>query len=331
MILGALVFFLSLLISIYGTPIVRNISIRYGILDKPDGILKNQPEPVPYLGGISVFVSFLIPLLLIYDFDKKELGMLLGGSIIIILGLIDDIGGLTPYIKFFGQILATYIMIKSGVFINIVFVPTPLNYIVTFLWIIGTINAFNFIDIIDGFASGIAIIASAFLLFFSIINGKTEITIFCMALIGSILGFLKYNYPPASIYLGDTGAMFIGFILGSLMIPISYTKYNFLGFINPLLILGIPLFEIIFVSLIRISKGKSPLIGSKDHFPLRLKRKFNLTTKQLINILFIIGFILGLLSIFNYHLTLNSSAILLSVILIIFILSGIMLSKIKME
>lgn len=141
---------LSFLLSFYGTPIARKVALRYNILDKPDGRLKRQKEPVPYLGGVIVYFAFISPISLMFEFNKPLLGILFASSILLLVGLFDDLRALTPGIKFTFQIIATYILIKSGIFINLIFIPPWLNAALSFLWLLTAINAFNIIDIMDG-------------------------------------------------------------------------------------------------------------------------------------------------------------------------------------
>src|SRR3972149_8900988 len=273
-----LTFFLSFFLSIYGTPIARKAALDYGIVDKPDGKLKTHKEPTPYLGGLSIYLAFLLSLSFTFDFKKEVLGIILAGTIILLLGLIDDFGVLTPLNKFIGQLIATFILIKAGVMITVVILPQWLAIALTFLWIVGITNGFNIIDVMDGLSTGIAFWVSIFFFIIAALNGKTMIATMTMALAGSLLGFLRYNFEPAKIYLGDAGSMFIGIILGSLAMTGSYSFVNNVGFIAPLLILGVPIFDTFLVMYIRLLRGQSIFKGSSDHFALRL-RKWALSKK----------------------------------------------------
>jgi len=265
---------LSSLLGLYGTPLARNAAVKFGIVDRPDGRLKVQREPVPYLGGLAIYMAFLLTLAFTFEFSQELLGIVLGGTIIVLLGLIDDFGVLTPEVKFAGQIIAAFVLIKSGTMIYLVFIPYWLRVFLTGIWVVGVTNAFNIIDVMDGLSAGVAVIAAVTLSIVAITNGKVMVAIMAIALAGAALGFLKYNFHPARIYMGDTGSMFLGFTLASLSIGNtvgSYTRANFFGFLAPVLILGVPIFETAFVMFFRFRRRQSMFHGSNDHYAIRLK------------------------------------------------------------
>jgi UDP-GlcNAc:undecaprenyl-phosphate GlcNAc-1-phosphate transferase len=256
----------------WGTPVARQAALRFGIVDRPDGQLKRQTEPVPYLGGLAVYLAFLIALALVFEFDRRVLGLLLSGTLVLLLGLIDDLGVLSPAVKLAGQLVACWVLIKSDVMIHVVWLPPWAQVALTILWLLTAANALNLMDIMDGLAPGVALTACVALVVATAANGDHVIPVMAAALAGSLLGFLPYNWRPARIYLGDSGSLFLGLMLGALSMTGKYTAYNRVGFVAPLLILGLPLFDTAFVSVVRIAKGSSPFRGSPDHFPLRLLR-----------------------------------------------------------
>jgi UDP-GlcNAc:undecaprenyl-phosphate/decaprenyl-phosphate GlcNAc-1-phosphate transferase len=276
----ALAFGLALVISLYTTPLMRTAALRFGIVDRPDGRLKQQAEPVPYLGGLAIYLSFLLALTATRRFDSTEvLGMLLGGAIAVILGLIDDLGVLSPGIKLAGQVVAVLTLINASVYIKLGFLSPPVAIILSFLWLLGIINAFNLIDVMDGLAAGVAAAASFILFLIAAVNGRQTYAILLAALCGSLVGFLRYNVPPARIYMGDTGSMFIGLMLGALAMNNSYTRHNLVASVAPVVILGVPIFDMLFVMYVRYRRGLPVFLGSPDHFALRL-RKWRLSTAQ---------------------------------------------------
>ncbi len=268
----AVSFLLSLLVALYLTPILRDAARRFGIVDSPDGKLKNQKEPVPYLGGIAVFAAVLFPVSLFLRFSDKVSGLLLACSIIVLLGLIDDIGRLSPRIKLLVQVIAVFLMIKAGIRIRVEAIPPPACIALTFLWMIVMTNGFNLIDVMDGLASGVAAVSTVFLAAVFALKGNDMGLILCLSVLGSLLGFLWYNRPAAQIYLGDTGSLLLGFLLGGLAIEGDYTARNPYGWVTALAIFAVPLFEIVFVSFLRFRRGVSIFKGSPDHFSLRLRR-----------------------------------------------------------
>jgi UDP-GlcNAc:undecaprenyl-phosphate GlcNAc-1-phosphate transferase len=276
---GAAAFAASLLLSLYLTPIFRDSARRFGIVDRPDGGLKTQKEPVPYLGGLAVYGSVLFPVAIFLRFSDRLMGLLLASTLIVLLGLIDDIGRLSPRIKLLVQVVAVFLMIKSGIRIRIELFPPLACVALTFLWMIVMTNGFNLIDVMDGLAGGVACVSAAALAVVFLLQGKPIGMVACLSLTGALLGFLRYNRPPAQIYLGDTGSLLLGFFLGGLAIDGDYTLWNPSGWLTPLAIFAVPLFEIAFVSYLRFRRGASILAGSRDHFSLRL-RKWRLSTGQ---------------------------------------------------
>jgi len=291
-ILYFLTFSLAFSLSLYLTPLVRKAALQFGVVDKPDGKLKQHRAPVAYLGGLAIYLSFLISLALTFSFDKEVLGLLLGGTIIVVLGLIDDFGVLSPVVKLCGQCIAIFALMRSGIYIKLAFLPWYVTFPLSFFWLIGIINAFNIIDVMDGLSSGVAFTCSLALFVVGVLNSSMVIAIMAIALGGSLLGFLRYNFEPAKIYLGDTGSMFIGMMMGSLAMIGSYTSNNIIACLAPVIILGVPIFDTLFVMYIRWLRGMSIIAGSPDHFALRL-RKWRLSTRQTVIASYFISAMLG--------------------------------------
>ncbi len=255
------------------TPWMARTAGRIGLVDRPDGALKTQRAPVPYLGGLSVFVAFLAAVAAFGELTRPALAILLGGTLVMALGLLDDMGRLSPLAKLAGQGLAVATAMKAGVGIHIVFLPEWLSPVLTFLWLLGVTNAMNIIDVMDGLAGGVGMAACAVFLVLSLTADQAAEALLAAALLGALAGFLRYNIHPARIYLGDAGSLFAGFVLGALSLTGVYARNNQVALLAPLLILGVPLFDTLFVSVIRLRRGRSPLLGSPDHFALRLLRR----------------------------------------------------------
>jgi UDP-GlcNAc:undecaprenyl-phosphate GlcNAc-1-phosphate transferase len=273
MLLYTLTFVFALILSLYLTPLMRRAALQFGIVDQPDGKLKKHKKPMPYLGGIAIYLAFLLALAFSFtpEFNKEVLGLLLAGTIVLLLGFIDDLGFLKTWVKFAGQLIAVLVLVKSGIFIKLVFLPNYISIPLTFLWLVGMINAFNIIDVMDGLAAGVAFFASVAFFCVALLNGRIMIAIVAITLAGSLLGFLRYNVNPAKIYMGDTGSMFLGLMIGALAMIGSYTEKNFLGFLAPFVILGIPIFDTFQVMVARWKKGIPVVRGSPDHYALRLR------------------------------------------------------------
>lgn len=327
----ALAFVLSFLLTIYGTPVTRKVAHRYNLLDYPDGRLKQQKDPVPYMGGVIIYFSFISPVSLLFQYNKELLGILFAGSILLIVGLFDDLKALTPGIKFLFQVIATYILIKSGIYINLIILPAWLNAILSFLWILTVINAINIIDIMDGLSSSVAVVASLTIFIISLYTNNFVISILSLSLAASLLAFLRFNWEPAKIYLGDAGSMFIGMVVGALTIMGDYSVYNDFAFISGILILAIPFFDLIYVIILRLLKGKNPFFGSPDHFTLRLRKKYNLSAAKTVSIVVAIQLVISAVVIVNFFTNPTVTIISTLAIILFFAVFGLILSDVKME
>jgi UDP-GlcNAc:undecaprenyl-phosphate GlcNAc-1-phosphate transferase len=285
-------FVLSLLLALYGVPLARRAALAFDIVDRPDGRLKFQAEPVPYFGGLAVYLAFLISLALTFEFRQDVLGVMLAGTLMLMVGLIDDLGVLKPWPKLFGQLLAVFVLIRSGIRIEIAALPDWLALALTVLWMVGIINAINIIDVMDGLSGGVSVIACAWLFVVAVLNHDMMIAVMLAALAGSLLGFLWYNLPPARIYLGDAGSLFIGLMLGALAMIGKYTATNPVSVLAPVFVLGVPIFDTLFVMYIRKLRGVPVFLGSPDHFALRLRR-WALTVPQVVAFSYAVATALG--------------------------------------
>lgn len=292
MILLALTFGLAFMLSLYGVPLARRAALKYGIVDAPDGRLKHQQEPVPYLGGLAIYLAFLVSLAFTFEFRQDVLGMVLAGTLMVMLGLIDDFGVLSVGTKLIGQFLAVFVLIKSGIRIQIAAFPEWVDILLTVIWMLGITNAFNLLDIMDGLAAGVGLICTAFLLAVALLNGDQTIAFMVTALAGGLLGFLRYNFHPARIYMGDSGALFLGMMVGALSMIGQYAAHHQVALLTPLLILGVPIFDTLFVVQIRASLGRPIFLGSPDHLVLRLRR-WGMSVPQIVSLMYAASAALG--------------------------------------
>jgi UDP-GlcNAc:undecaprenyl-phosphate GlcNAc-1-phosphate transferase len=306
-----LTFTLAAVLAAVFTPRVREAAIRFGIVDAPDGQLKTHREPIPYLGGLAICLAFLISVALTYSFSEEVLGLLLAGSIVVILGLVDDLGQLGPWTKLGGQLIAILVLIKAGIYIKLTFLPVPLAIALSIIWMLGITNAFNLIDIMDGLSAGTALVAAIVLAVVADLNDGTASAAMLVALGGSCLGFLKYNFQPAKIFMGDTGSMFLGLLLGALAMSNSYTTNNPLAALAPAMILGVPLFDTCFVMYIRRRRGMPVMLGSPDHVALRL-RKWRWSTRKTVVASYVATAILGIAALAMTLLSLRGAAAVLA-------------------
>lgn len=333
-------FFSAYLISLIFTPFFRYIAIKFNIYDRPLTSIKTHKVSTPYLGGLAIWSGWVISLVLIRFITNFPTGTLnnlrsviIGSFMLLLLGLCDDIkkGGLGFKFKFLIQIIACLI-VTIGFDIRINFIENyVLSIIVSVFWIIGLSNAFNLIDIMDGLSCGTAAIASFFFFIIALPSEMIYVNFCAIALFAACLGFIPFNLSKSKkIFMGDTGSLSIGFILATIAMGTSYTKINPIGIFAPLLILAIPIYETIFVSIIRILKGKNPFLGSKDHFPLRLEI-MGFSRKQILIFIYTLSFILGIFSYTIVKINDNISYLIFSFVILLLIIFSIRLSKVKVD
>jgi len=266
------VFFIAFILVVFLSPFAIKLGKRFNILSKPSD---PGEKPKPCLGGISIYVAFLIAILSIYLFktghSHKLIGLLISSGLIVLLGFIDDVKDLRPFGKIVVELLAIGLLIPFGIVTKIAFLPVWVNVLATFIWVLFITNAFNLLDIVDGLTSGLVVIISLSLLVISLVNGDIFSSIILVALIGAHLGFLKYNYPPARLYMGDAGSLFSGFLLAAIAINISYAPLERpVALITPILAMSLPIYDTLFLVMMRIKGKRSIFSKSNDHFALRL-------------------------------------------------------------
>jgi UDP-GlcNAc:undecaprenyl-phosphate/decaprenyl-phosphate GlcNAc-1-phosphate transferase len=286
-----LVFVLALLLGLYFTPLAREAALRFGIVDCPDGRLKQQQAPVPYLGGLAVFLAYLIAIGFVLAFDTLLLGLLLAGTLTLLVGLIDDFGVLTPFAKLAGQGVAVFVLLRSGAVIELVEVPQALRWPLAALWLLAVCNAFNLLDIMDGLAAGLGAVMALALGTVAIFTGELPEAGAAFALAGALGGFLVFNTSPARIYLGDAGSLTVGLTLGALGLALHWSDRSPAGFLAPLAIFAVPLADTAYVTVLRARAGKPFWYGSPDHFPLRLKRRLGGRVRLTVAICYLVALI----------------------------------------
>ena len=267
-----LAFAISLALGLYLTPLMRRGALLLGVVDRPDSQLKRHKTSTPYLGGVAVYLAFIISLSLLTRPDPRTLSLLLGGTMVAMVGLLDDLRVLPPQFKLTGQLIAVWVAMRAGVCIEIVALPTAMAFPLTALWLVGVTNAFNLIDVSDGVMGAVVVPASLGLAVVALLNGDHDAATLALAIAGAMAGFLWYNKPPASIFCGDTGALFVGFLLAALAIRGSYSGRNVLAPLTPLWFFFVPLMEGVLLTIARLRRGMPPWQGSDDHVAHRLSR-----------------------------------------------------------
>jgi UDP-GlcNAc:undecaprenyl-phosphate GlcNAc-1-phosphate transferase len=269
---GALAF--SLLVALVLTPLMRLVAHRSGIVDMPDGRLKTHARPRAYLGGVAVYIALIAALVIVGRHcewrGREVIGVMLGATLLTFFGVMDDILRLRYAAKFLGQVIVALIVIRFGIRLQLAFLPGWANMALTVLWMVGMTNAMNILDVVDGLAASVAAAAAAAFFAVAVITHQPAIAVFSLAVCGAALGFLPFNWNPATIFLGDAGSMLLGFLLASLAIWESYSQISTVAFVSPLIILGVPIFETFFVMAMRAKRKKSVFKGSRDHYALRM-------------------------------------------------------------
>lgn len=295
---------LSGLISFASTPVVKRMAYKVGAVDVPKDGRRMHDHPIPRLGGLAIALAFILTTLLTVRLDQQMQGILLGSIIILVLGVLDDSLTLPAMPKFIVQIIAAIVVVAHGCTIR--FITNPFSshvgdYIdlgawavpVTIIWIVTLTNAVNFIDGLDGLAVGVSGISAATMLVIALLVAQENVATIMAALLGACLGFIPYNKNPAKIFMGDTGATFLGFILSAMSIQGMFKLYAVISFVVPFLILGIPIFDISFAVLRRLAKHQNPMQADRGHIHHRLI-DMGFSQKQTVAITYTLTGILGL-------------------------------------
>ncbi len=270
------VFVICAAVSFLITPLIRKVSSLRGFLDKPNR-RKVHRKSIPTLGGIAIYIAFLVGLSFIFNItgviSKSEIiGLLLGSSFIVLIGIYDDIKGIPALMKLLGQIIIASLLYYygfriteiSGLFVEKIYLGYA-SYFITVFWIVAIINAINLLDGLDGLACGITTIVSIFLFIASLLDENFIVCLFALSLAGCCIGFLPYNFYPATIFMGDTGSMLLGLILSLLAVESYQKSTTFITLLVPIIVLAVPLIDTT-LSVIRRFIRKRPLFkADREH------------------------------------------------------------------
>lgn len=275
-----LICFICFITSLIITPVVRRIALKVNATDAPNH-RKVHEKIMPRLGGLAIFISFVIGVVLLYPhkhlirpYDDYIAPIILGACIIVVIGVIDDLIELSAKVKFVGQIVAALVVVLGGVRLNYITLPISQEVIefgmlsipLTIIWIVSITNAINLIDGLDGLAGGVSSIALITMGAISFTTPANDIFVFSMAaiLVGSTLGFLKYNFYPAKIFMGDTGALFLGFMIGVLSL-LGFKNVTITALVIPVIILGVPISDTLFAIIRRVVNKQPISVPDKSH------------------------------------------------------------------
>lgn len=295
------VFFIALTITALSMPWVQRLAIRLGFVDTPNH-RKLHTEPIPLLGGVAIIGGAVVALLLIARvfygrFPESVVGVLVSAGVVALVGLVDDRLGLPAWAKLLGQFVGFVILVYFGIYVQLP-LPLVLNYALTFVWLAGISNAINFMDNMDGLSAGVSAVAAAFILLLGTLNAQFLVSALAAALLGAALGFLRYNFPPARIFMGDAGSLFLGYLLAVLGIQLRFPENsNFVTWMVPVFVLGLPIFDMTLVVFSRLRRGVSPNTPGKDHLSHRLVHR-GFSQRETVLILYLVGGVLGLVGVF---------------------------------
>jgi UDP-GlcNAc:undecaprenyl-phosphate/decaprenyl-phosphate GlcNAc-1-phosphate transferase len=281
------------------TPLARDLALRRGFVDQPDRIRKFHARPVPRVGGISIFIAYLVSFAVLLLLPLRTAGMVLGhldfvrnlipaATVVFFTGTVDDLLGLKPWQKCAAQFAAAIEAVWAGVQINGVggqHLPSWCAIPVSVVWLVGCTNAFNLIDGVDGLATGVGLVAAATTFIAALLEHNVGLAIAVVPLAGALLGILRFNFSPASIFLGDSGSLFIGFLLGCCTILWSQKSISALGMSAPLIVLSIPLLDT-GLAVVRRFLRRRPIFGADhSHIHHRLLAR-GLTPRQVVILLY---------------------------------------------
>lgn len=286
------------------TPLVKRLAYKIGAVDVPKDKRRMHDHPIPRLGGLAIFIGFVVAVLLFASPDRQLRGILLGACLIVAVGVVDDSHPLGAGIKFILQIVAALIAVWHGVIIQAIANPLPFGgnpywnfgvmaVPITVIWIVAVTNSVNLIDGLDGLADGVSTIAALTMLIIALLMGNMEMAVLCAALVGSCIGFIPYNRNPAKIFMGDTGATFLGYMLATVSVTGLFKLYAIISFLVPFIILGFPIFDTASAFTRRILKGQNPMRADRSHTHHKLI-DMGMNQKQAVATLYMVAGVLGL-------------------------------------
>jgi UDP-GlcNAc:undecaprenyl-phosphate GlcNAc-1-phosphate transferase len=314
------------------TPLIRKLAIHIGVIDVPRDKRRVHDKPIPLLGGLAIFLAFVITAVLKKGpVTKSESGILLGAAIVVLGGFLDDKYDLKPWQKLSFQVAAAVTLILFDIKIHIITNPffTGNQYLsigwisipLTIIWVVGITNALNLIDGLDGLAAGIGLISSLTLLVIAIFSNRPEAMAFTSILAGAILGFLPYNFNPASIFLGDTGAQLLGFLLAAISMEGALKSAAAFVIAVPILAMGLPIYDTLFAMIRRKINGKPIMQADKGHLHHRLLA-MGLSQRQAVIIMYLISAVLGSFAIIAMLLSSQRGYFLLAAVMLILVIVG---------
>lgn len=304
--LYVMAFFFAFVISFLVTPLARKLAIKVGALDVPKTERKIHKDSMPYFGGIAIYIAIISCMYVFLPSTKTNISVMIGASLLVLVGIVDDMYEMPAKIKLVFQIIAAIIAVYGGV--RIYFITNPfqtaglsllnsLSIPMTIIWIVGITNTINLIDGLDGLAAGVSGIAALTLLLTIITKGYSFVIVECAIVAGAAFGFLPHNFNPAKIFMGDTGSMLLGYMLSIVAILGAVKSVAAITLIVPIFAIGLPILDTFFAIVRRIINKKSIMEADKEHLHHQLMKK-GLNHKQTVLVLYGISIFLGLTAVF---------------------------------
>lgn len=298
--LGA--FVVAVVVTYVLTPMVKNFAVKVGAVDRPDS-RKVHHKVIPRLGGLAIYIGYMVSVLYNVPMTDYVVGLLTGSTVLVLVGIWDDIKQIGPRTKLVGQILAAGVLVAFGIQID--YVTSPWGHVIfleylsiplTIFWIVGFTNIVNLIDGLDGLAAGISLIACVAI--FSVTNqmGQTDLAAITLALAGAASGFLRYNFNPAKIFMGDTGSMLLGYTMAAISVIGTVKTAATIALVVPVIVLGLPILDTTFAILRRYLSGKPVFKPDKGHIHHRLLA-MGLSQKQAVLMMYAVTALLGCLAV----------------------------------
>jgi len=319
-------FIIALIVARITVPLARRLAFRLGAVDEPDA-RKVHDKIMPRLGGLAIFAGFMCAAAWAVQAQGPYLGIIIGGIIVFAVGALDDVFSLSPWAKLAGQIVAAAVAVYCGVTVH--FMTNPFDGLIylgklsmplTLLWIVGVTNAVNLVDGLDGLAAGVSGIAALSMGIIAFQQGEPAVALLCLALVGAVLGFLPYNFHPARIFMGDAGALFLGFVLACLSVVGLAKSAAVISLFVPIVVLGIPVFDTFFAIIRRINKKVPIFAPDKNHLHHRLMA-LGFSHRQSVLIIYGISVIFGGAAVALTYVT-SPQATLILALLLVFVVIG---------
>lgn len=292
------IFLIALTVTAFSTPWVRRLAVWIGFVDAP-AQRKLHAQPTPLLGGVAIFIGAVAAMFLIFpNLAPQVRGIFLASTLVALVGLWDDRRHLGAWAKLAGQFAGFVLLVYFGVRTHLP-LPEWLNLAITFVWIAGISNAINFLDNMDGLSAGVSGVVAAFILLMAALNNQYLVAALAAAIVGSCFGFLRYNFKPAQIFMGDAGALFLGFLLAVLGLQLRFPQnVSFVTWMVPIFLLGLPIFDTSLVIVSRLRRRLNPFTtAGKDHLSHRLV-ELGFSEREAVLTLYLVTGAFGMVAIF---------------------------------